>query len=169
MSRHGASAASEASPPPAGGLAGRLPERLGPLSSERPGGGRRRLVETTLLLLAGLLLAVATANDLVRQTHVNHRLVVDLRTWRVQTAHNYHELSIEQDIYGHSTREVVCGNTSPGGPKQREQLCLVITGPVVRGRRATNGGWYLPPRVEDQRRYRYGCFGTAVVGGLCPR
>ena len=128
-----------------------------------------RLVETTVLLLAALLLAVATINDVVRQTHVNQRLVIDLHPWRVATGHDYHGLSIEQDIHGHSTREVVCGNTSPGGPKQRVQLCLMITGPVVGGLRVSHGGWYLPPRVEDLRADRYGCFGTAVALGECPR
>ena len=43
---------------------------------------RGRLIETTLLILAGLLLAIATVNDVVDQTHVNHRLIADLRTWR---------------------------------------------------------------------------------------
>jgi hypothetical protein len=105
----------------------------------------------------------------LRQTHVNHRLVADLRTWRQYTGHNYRTLSVSQDIYGHSTREVVCGNTSPGGPRQRVQLCLLITGAGTHGRRSVRGGWYLPPQSEDLRRNRYGCFGTAKERGLCAR
>jgi hypothetical protein len=122
-----------------------------------------------VLLLAGLFLSIATVNDVVRQTHVNHRLVVDLRTWRLYTGHDYHNLSLNQDFRGHSTREVVCGNTAPGGPKERVQLCLAVTGPVSAGRRAVGGGWYLPAKAEDLRGYRYACFGSAIEQHLCPR
>jgi len=131
--------------------------------------GSRRLLEGGVLALVGVLLATATINDLVRQTHTNHRLVADLRTWRSYTHRDYHNLSISQDVRGLSTREVVCGNTAPGGLKQRVQLCLVITGPVEGARRTVSGGWYLPPRVEDLRHYRYACFGPAVAEGRCPR
>jgi len=130
---------------------------------------QRRLIEVTVLVLVGVLLAVATVNDVVRQSHTNQRLVVDLATWRAYTGHAYHNLSIEQDLKGtRSTREVVCGNTSPGGPKERTQLCLVIKGPVVHGRRAVYGGYYLPPRLlYDVRSARYACFGPAKSQGLC--
>jgi hypothetical protein len=129
-----------------------------------------RLIETTLLVLVGVLLAVATGNDVVRQTHVNHRLIADLRTWRAYTGHEYHNLSIEQELLGptSSQREVICGNTSPGAPKARTQLCLAIWGPVVDGRRRVHGGWYLPAKAEDLRAKRYGCFGPAARG-ICPR
>jgi hypothetical protein len=131
--------------------------------------GRRRLLESTALALAGALLLIATINDVVLQTHVNHRLGADLRTWRRYTAHNYHNLSVSQDIRGHTTRDVVCGNTSPGGPRERVQLCLEMTGPVIAGGRAVHGGWYLPPKAEDLRAYRYACFGSARQRGRCPR
>ena len=128
-----------------------------------------RLVETTLLVLAGLLLAIATVNDVVRQTHVNQRLIADLRTWRTYTGHDYHNLSISQTLLGEtSQREVVCGNTSPERRKRRTQLCLAIWGPVIDGRRTVHGGWYLPPKAEDVRADRYGCFGPASQG-VCPR
>jgi hypothetical protein len=126
-----------------------------------------RLIETTLLLLLGLLLAIATVNDVVRQMHVNHRLVADLRTWRAYTGHDYHNVSPEQDIFGHTTRDFVCGNIVPGPPKERVQICLVMTGPVIHGRRAVHAGWYLPPKTDDLLRYRYACFGSAVQQGLC--
>jgi hypothetical protein len=146
-----------------------LPTWLQPRRSELPGSGRLRLVETTLLVLLGVLLAVATINDVVRQTHVNHRLIADLATWREYTGHGYHNLSFEQELFGPaSQKEVVCGNTSPGAPKARTQICLVIYGPVHGGRRTVHGGWYLPPRVEDVRADRYGCFGAASRG-MCPR
>jgi hypothetical protein len=131
---------------------------------------RVRLIETTVLILIGLLLAGATVNDVVRQTHVNQRLIEDLRTWRAYTGHYaYHNLSIEQTLFGERTqREVVCGNTVPGPPNSRVQICLAIWGPARDGKRTVQGGWYLPPRTEeDLRRRRYGCFGPASAG-ICP-
>ncbi len=126
------------------------------------------MIETTLLVLAGLLLAIATVNDVVRQTHINQRLIADLRTWRAYTGHDYHNLSIEQNLFGeHSQRDVVCGNTSPARRK-RDPAVPGDLGPVVDGRRAVHGGWYLPPKTEeDLRHYRYGCFGPASAG-ICP-
>jgi hypothetical protein len=149
---------------------GRLPAWLSPRSVELPGSGRTRLIETTLLVLVGILLAVATVNDLARQARVNHRLIADLRTWRSYTGHEYHNLSIEQELIATSAsqREVVCGNTSPGAPKARIQLCLTIWGPTRDGQRAVHGGWYLPPKAEDLRAQRYGCFGPGAKG-ICPR
>ena len=153
-------------------LAGSPAARAGESAAQPPeprAARELRLIETTVLLALALLLAIATVNDVLRETHINHRLVADLRTWRSYTHRDYHNLSISQDVRGLSTREVVCGNTAPGGLKQRVQLCLVITGPVEGARRTVSGGWYLPPRVEDLRHYRYACFGPAVAEGRCPR
>ncbi len=152
----------------------RLPPRLRPLDSDRskvgqPGGARRRRAETIVLVVVGLLLAIASINDVVLNTHVNHRLVADLRTWREYTGHDYKNVSTEQDERNFTTVDVVCGNTIPGPPKERTQLCLQLTGPVVQGRRAARGGWYLPPRSDDLKRYRYGCFGPPKSQGACPR
>ncbi len=147
-----------------------LAERVRPRSEERRGSGDLRLVETIVLVLAGIFLAVATINDVGRQAGINHRLVADLRTWRDYTGHQYKNLQVDQELLGSSTkREVVCGNTSPGAPKARTQLCLMLEGPVTGGRREVSGGWYLPPRSEDQRADRYACFGAAVAAGICPR
>ena len=110
-----------------------------------------RLIETTLLVLVGLLLALATVNDLVRQTHVNDRLIADLSTWRHYTGHDYRELSPDQKLLGEaSKREVVCGNTQPGPQYARPQICLEIWGPVRRwtARRARR----LVPAGERRRR-----------------
>jgi hypothetical protein len=127
------------------------------------------LIETTLLVLAGVLLAIATVNDVARQTRINHRLVADLRTWRHYTSHDYHNISIDQETLGaNSVREVLCGNTSPGPPQARTQLCLAIWGPVVDGRRGVHGGWYLPAHAEDLPANRYGCFGPAGEGRCSP-
>jgi hypothetical protein len=127
------------------------------------------LAESALLVLVGLLLATATGNDLARQIHTNHRLDADLSTWRQYAHRDFHSLSISQDVTGLTTDEVVCGNTSPGVPKERVQLCLLLKGPVRDGRRGVSGGWYLPPRSEDLHRYRYGCFGQAGSEGRCPQ
>lgn len=147
----------------------RLPEWARPRTSERRGLGSLRLAETTLLIVFGLLLAIATVHDVVQQTHVNQRLVADLTTWRTYTHHDYKSVGVEQDIKQHTTNETVCGNTSPGGPKERTQLCLRIGGPVRAGQRQVTGGYYLPARSEDQPRLRYGCFGSAVASELCGR
>ncbi len=131
---------------------------------------RVRLIETTLLVLAGVLLATATVNDVFRQAHVDHRLIADLSTWRTSTGHDYHNLTVQQTVFGeNSTTDVVCGNTTPGAPKTKVQICLVIAGPTVDGRREIRGGWYLPANTEeDLTRSRYGCFGP-YGAGRCPR
>jgi hypothetical protein len=148
----------------------RLPPRLRPLDEELPGTGRLRLVETTVLVIVGLLLALATINDVSRQGGINHRLVADLKTWRSYTAHDYKNVGVSQELLGITThRDVVCGNTTAGPPKQRSQICLVVAGPTKAGKREVRGGWYLPPNSEnDVRELRYGCFG-AVTAGLCPK
>jgi hypothetical protein len=148
-------------PVPAGG---RSPWRS---SLPRPGSPQLWLAETVALVLVALLLATATGNDVSRQVHTNHRLSADLTTWRHYTHHNFHSLSISQDVTGLTTNEIVCGNTSPGFPKERVQLCMLIRGPVRDGRRSVTGGWYLPPRAEDLHRYRYACFGAPVGEGRC--
>jgi hypothetical protein len=148
---------------------GRLPERLRPRDHEHRGRGDLRRVESTLLVFAFLLLAIATVNDVVLQTHTNARLTADLRTWRTLTRHAYHNISIEQDLKGHTTRDVLCGNTSPGPPGALPQVCLIVTGPVAHGVRASHGGFYLPPFARDERANRYACFGSAVDQRLCSR
>lgn len=146
---------------------GRLPPGLRPREHERRGRGDLRRVESTLLVLAFVVLAVATVNDVVREVHVADRLTVDLRTWRIVTGHDYKNISIEQDLRGHTTRDVLCGNTASGPPGTLPQVCLVVTGPTVRGVRAARGGFYVLPYFPDKRENRYACFGTAVGEGLC--
>ncbi|MGC2375251.1 MAG: hypothetical protein WA484_15380, partial [Solirubrobacteraceae bacterium] len=154
-----------ASPEP--GLSASLPEWARPREDERRGLGSLRLAETTILILLGLFLAIATVSDVVKQTHVNHRLAADLRTWRALTGHDYHNLGTEQDVKGHTTRDTVCGNISPGGLRERVQVCLVLVGAAISGRREVSGGYYLPPKTEDGRRSRYACFGAAALAGTC--
>ncbi|HEY7932494.1 MAG TPA: hypothetical protein VID48_01605 [Solirubrobacteraceae bacterium] len=144
-----------------------LAQRLGPLPAERRGRGELRLIETTVLVLVGILLAIATVNDLTRQVHINHRLQADLHTWRHYTGHDYRNLSLEQDVKTYSSRDVVCGNTSPGAPGTHNQVCLVMSGPLRAGARAVHGGYYLPAYQLDIKANRYGCFGTAASARLC--
>lgn len=151
------------------GIFERLPEWARPLEEERQGLGSRRLAETTILILIGIFLAIATVNDVIQQTHVNHRLSADLLTWRTLTGHRYVNLSTEQDVKTYTTRDTVCGNVSPGAPGEREQVCLRIVGPVIAGTRSVDGGYYLAPYAPDLRHNRYGCFGAASEEGLCGR
>jgi hypothetical protein len=150
-----------------------LPASLRPRTLDPVAGipsGRTWLIETIVLVLVGLLLAVATVNDVARQRGVNERLIADLHTWRLYTGHDFHNVSADQELLGATSgKEVVCGNTTPGPPKARPQICLAVWGPVVHGARTVHGGWYLPAKVQDDvRAERYGCFGAAGRGA-CPR
>ena len=146
----------------------RLPEWLRPREHERRGRGDLRRIESTLLVFAFLLLAVAVVNDVVLQTHVNYRITADLRGCRELTGHeSYHNISVEQDLVHHTTRDVLCGNIEPGPPGALPQICLIMTGPVRHGQRASHGGFYLPPYTPDKRISRYACFGAAVGEDLC--
>jgi hypothetical protein len=145
----------------------RLPEPLRPRDAERRGRGDLRRIESTLLVFAFLLLAVATVNDVVLSTHTAGRITADLRSWRALTGRNYHNISVQQDLQTHTTRDVLCGNVAPGPPGALPQICLIVTGPIVHGVRASHGGFYLPPYTSDKRAYRYACFGSAARDRLC--
>jgi hypothetical protein len=144
-----------------------LPAWARPLERERTGLGSLRLAETTILILLGVFLTVATVNDVVQQTHVNHRIEADALTWRTATHHDYHEITTEQDVKTHTTRDVVCGNVSPGGPDEHTQVCLTIVGSVRRGVREVSGGYYLAPETVDIAGHRFSCFGESAKAGLC--
>ena len=145
----------------------RLPELLRPREHELHGRGELRRIESTLLVLAFLLLAVAVVNDVVLSTHTATRITADLRAWRTLTGHDYHNISVEQDLQTHTTRDILCGNTSPGPPGALPQICLIMTGPILHGTRASHGGFYLPPYSSDKRAHRYACFGSAAKAHLC--
>jgi hypothetical protein len=145
----------------------RLPERLQPRERELRGRGDLRRVESTLLALAFVLLAVAVVNDVVLSTHTAYRITADLRAYRRLTGHDYHNISVEQDLQHHTTRDVLCANVAPGPPGALPQICLIMTGPTRHGERASHGGFYLPPHTPDKRVSRYGCFGSAVREDLC--
>jgi hypothetical protein len=149
------------------GFWARLPQWAQPREHERRGLGSLRLAETTILILLGVFFAVATVNDVVRQTHVNHRFVADLNTWRVVTGHDYHNVRIESDQKGHTTNDTACGNVSPGAPGERTQVCVLLVGAVVDGHRVVTGGYYLPAKTIDYSKTRYACFGAATQRELC--
>ncbi|HXB16167.1 MAG TPA: hypothetical protein VNV44_10555 [Solirubrobacteraceae bacterium] len=148
-----------------------LPTRLRPREQQdHERQGRLWRVETAVLAIVFVLLATATVNDVVRQSHINERLIADLRSWRTYTHHDYKNVGVDVLTMGVTTkRDVVCGNTEPGPPNARTQICLVVTGPTVSGRRTVSGGWYLRPyTTDDVFAVRYGCFGSVTMG-RCPR
>jgi hypothetical protein len=144
----------------------RLPPWARPLDRER-GGGRLRRVELATLALAAVLLVVATVNDVVLQTHTNHRLVKDLATWRAATGLHYKNLGVERDAVRFTTKDTICGNVATGPPDERAQVCLTMVGRVIRGHRYVTGGYYLLPVVLDEAANRYSCFGEAASEHLC--
>lgn len=159
-------------PAPARGA--RLRELLRPRSEERRGRGELRFIETAVLVLVGIVLAVATANDVPRQVRIGTRLTADLESWKHYTGVAFHNPFIEQDIKRFTTRDVVCADLTIGKPEGKPQACLIFTGPVHHGRRTARGGFYLLARgtdvhepVLDRPQYRYACYGSAVAEHLC--
>jgi hypothetical protein len=161
--------APSAAPPPApaadAARYARWPAWARPREREERGIGRVRLVEAIVIIVVGLVLAVAAVNDLGRKVGINHRIQADLNTWRAITGHDYLNVGVEQSLTG-TTREVACANVSPGAPGVRTQICLVMTGPVVDGRRTVSAGYFLLPHMADGPRERIGCFGPGDAG-LC--
>ena len=123
-----------------------------------------------MLIAVFALLATATINDLVRQTHINTRLVADLATWRAYTHHDYKNVGVDQETMGIQTkRDVVCGNTEGGAPNSKTQVCLVVTGPGAPGAAPSQAaGTCRPYTTDDVESLRYGCFGSVTMG-RCPR
>jgi hypothetical protein len=127
----------------------------------------KRRLEIAVLALIGVVLLVATINDLVLQAHTNHRLVKDLATWRAATGLHWKNLGIERDVARFTSKDTICGNVATGPPDERAQVCLTMTGPAIRGRRYITGGYYLLPVVLDEAANRYSCFGEAAREHLC--
>jgi hypothetical protein len=147
---------------------------LGPRREERRGRGELRFIESAVLLLIGVVLVVATVNDVGHQVHVGRRLTADLRSWVVYTGVGFHNPFIEQDIKTYTTRDVVCADVTKAKPEHRPEVCLIFTGPVKAGQRTALGGYYLMAEgtdvhepVLDRYQYRYGCFGSAIAEHLC--
>jgi hypothetical protein len=144
----------------------RLPAWARPLDRE-PTGGRVRRMELVVLMLVSLVLLAAVIDDVVLQTHTNHRLVKDLATWRAATGLHWKNLGIERDVARFTNKDTICGNVATGPPDESAQVCLTMVGPVIGGYRNVTGGYYLPPVVLDETATRYSCFGEAAREKLC--
>ncbi|HEY1688891.1 MAG TPA: hypothetical protein VGF95_08505 [Solirubrobacteraceae bacterium] len=162
----------------------RLPARLRPRSAEPEGSGvRRRRIETTVLVLLALLIAVAVVHDIHRQSKINYRLTADIESWRELTGNVYKKVglayeavAVETDARHYTTKDVACGNISIAKAGARTQVCLVMTGPILRRRidgkiqqrRASHGGFFVQPRTSTgYKDHRYGCFGEAIAEERC--
>ena len=127
----------------------RLPPRLRPRDAERPGSGRLWLVETIVLLLVGLLLAIATVNDVVLRRTSTTASSPTCARGAPTPATTTRTSRPNRTSAHHTTTDVVCGNTTPGPPKERTQICLQMTGPVVA--RAPRRARRLVPAAEGRR------------------
>jgi hypothetical protein len=150
----------------AAGIVGRLPAWLAPREHDSTG---RRVwrVETVALILVGLLLAVAAINDIFWSVNSSAQFVADQSTWRHYTGRDYYNVSAGALVVGRSP-DISCANSTPGPPGERTQICLLIDGAIVHGRRSVVGGWRLPARTGDFPAERYDCFGEGATRSLCP-
>ncbi len=142
-----------------------LPEWLAPRRADDPaaaGSPLRRSLETLVVVLVGVLLAVATVDDLHRQVGLNERFAVDKRTWRSYTHRNVKLLGITPAIRGNL--DIVCGPPIVG---DTSRLCLMLGGPAHVHERQLLGGFRLAFMRPNRYIYRYGCFGVAASRSLC--
>ncbi len=149
----------------------RLPAWIAPRpqSDRDPASRDVRAIETTILVLLGLLLAAAVVWDVVLQVRLNKREFADRVTW-LAYAH-VADIKTRLDIrpLERGTTDYVCRATSTNATQALHQvrLCLMISGPAVRGRRHVDGGYYIPPKRRDLYSYRYGCFGVPAENAFC--
>ena len=121
-----------------------------------------RRIEMAVLLAIGVLLTVATVDDLARQVRVDERIAVDQATWRAYTHHRTHLLNVYTGSV--STTDVACGPLVAGAT---QRFCLLLTGSAHGPRRTIAGGYRLPLNEANRFAFRYGCFGTPLRQGLC--
>lgn len=142
----------------------RLPPWLRPRDSEEPGPGReRRLLEGAVLVAVGLLLLAAVTRDVVRQVGVDHRVVVDKRTWVHYTGRQIKLISVRTNT--RNSVDFACGLPHSDGTYR---LCLELTGSSHATYRHVAGGYRLPLTGFDTPDIRYDCFGRAKHQRLCP-
>lgn len=149
----------------------RLPAPIRPRTRDRESVRRRRF-ELILLVAVAILLAVGSFYDVTRQVGIDTRLTADIETWRELSGYNWKHVSIEQDEKHYTKHDVACGNLPEGKKGEgkvgtRTQLCFVMVGPVLEGRRKTHTGFFLPPKKGDHSVNRYGCFGVAMKHYPC--
>ncbi len=124
------------------------------VDSELPGRGELRLVEGVVLVLVGLLLAVATVDDVARQAGINHRLDADLRSWRRYTHHDYKNVgdrpgtARRRDRARRRLRQRRSRARRTSGPRSASSSRARRRG----GLRTVAGGWYLPAKTADDVR-----------------
>ena len=141
-------------------------------NADGPANADLRLIETAVLLVAGLVLAVATVNDIGRSVHITERVKGDQHTYRYYmhtqrgVATSIHKVSVTP---GTMTKVDVACSPSPGGP--RGSSCLVIGGPArgagAQHQRTVEGGYRLLPNSRNRYVARYGCFGVPARQQLC--
>jgi hypothetical protein len=145
----------------------RLPAWLAPRDEDAPKRGLWR-VETVVLILVGIVLAVASFNDIFWSVDDNARLAADQTTWRQYTHRDYYNVSAAALVLGQPV-DLACANARPGPPGERTQICILLDGPVVHGLRSVIGGWRLAARIGDFPDERYDCFGAGATKTLCPK
>jgi hypothetical protein len=129
-----------------------------------PAGPSLRMIETAILILVGLVLTVAVAWDVVRQTHVNVRTAADRATWRAYAHRDLHNKTLTVRTLLRGTTDFTCGPPVRGATNR---LCLMMVGPTHVSRRTVAGGYYVPLKRQDRFIVRYGCFGLAASRHLC--
>ena len=128
----------------------------------------QRPLELALLIVVGLVLTIATLNDVAIQVGKDNRFSADVRTWRATPATT--TMNITTESGEETATEPVASpapTRAPDHPTARTQLCLVLTGPVPPFPADDRGGYYIPAYFPNKAAHRYGCFGTAVGEGLC--
>jgi hypothetical protein len=115
-----------------------------------------------VLVAIGLLLAAAVTRDVVRQVGVDHRVVVDKRTWTHYTHRPIKEITVRTNT--RNTVDVACGIPHTRGSYR---LCLILTGSSHTTYRHVAGGYRLPLTGFDVYGIRSGCFGKAKHPRLC--
>ncbi len=146
----------------------RLPALLAPRSvppSGDPAGRDVRGIETAVVLLIGLILLVAVVHDVARQTSINIRVSADKNTWRLYAHRRDKKLDVR--LLPHGTTEYLCQSTPLTLSARAPRLCLMIDGPMRRGLRTVEGGYYVPPLREDRYATRTRCFGLPATRHLC--
>jgi hypothetical protein len=141
-------------------------------NADGPSNPDLRLIETAVLLVAGLVLAVATVNDIGRSVHISERIGVDQHTYRYYmhtqggVATSIRKVPVTP---GTRTKVDVACSPPPGGT--RGSTCLVIGGPAggagPQHQRTIEGGYRLLPDSRNRYVARYGCFGVSARQQLC--
>jgi hypothetical protein len=141
-------------------------------NADGPSNQDLRLIETAVLLVAGLVLAVATVNDIGRSVHITERIKLDQHTYRyVMHTQRGVVTSIRKVSVtpGSTTKIDVACSPPAGGP--RGSSCLVIGGPArgvgAQHLRTVEGGYRLLPGSRNLYVARYGCFGVSARQRLC--